>query len=288
MLPLIAMAIAAAGLFVPGACGDAGQESAVFDAGLPDHKAERESDGALQAEGVPISDGRVVDGAPADWIPMPSTPPDCLVYVAPDSAKARPAPSWTSCGEGCLQYLSSHPDGWTGLRLARGTARRGNRYLAYHINIGGGTDATEIQVLRVNDNRVMFDGMALSWLHRCSLSLRAVSADNVLLDVFYPLGDAGQIWRTLRYVVKPDEAIPHLVLDRSDTIVYDGYAVSDRLGVASYAREWAMQWHDLTLSSDVQVGWTSPDGRAIFGLQGVGTTVFASTALSQRSYATLV
>ena len=189
--------------------------------------------------------------------------------------------------EDACSFRCRNPDTWTGLKLAKGVAANGDRYVAFERDTQG-VDQVGIQIVRTTDNVVTFDALALSWVHRCSLVLDDLARDNVLLEAFYQVDDGGQTNRVLRFAMKPNESIPQLIFDQTTSTVQHEYAVSGALWGASYALDRAMQWHDLTFATEPKVGWKSSDGREILALQAVGTTIFATTALVHRSYATLI
>ena len=263
-----------------GACGEGSGPAGLTEAG---------SDADRQEGAAPADDAEAdaPETIPAGWIRLPGVPTSCPNFIAPDSAHAHSAPTWTRCGDGCVEFSVPGPNLYTGIKAAKGAARGGTRYVGFQ-NFLGASGQVEVEIVRTNDNVVTFDGIGLDWLHGCEFLIDALTPENAMLGAFYPVGSDGKMTRYFRYALTPGESQPHLVFDRTDTTVHEATVVSDRLWASSYARAWALEWHDLSFATEAKVAWNSSDGRALFGLQAVGDTVLASTSLSGVSYATII
>jgi hypothetical protein len=233
-------------------------------------------------------DGSLPNGAPAGWVALGGISPKCRIAISPDRSHANPPPDWTPCGDGCLEFSVPSPNIWTGIKHASGAARRGTRYIAFDRYSGPPSERVELQIVRIPENTVTFDGILDDVNHDCTFLIDSVSPDTVLLEGYVQADATGNLNRFFRFVMKPEESTPRLIFDRTDSVLYETRTASAALWAASYARGWAMQWSPLTFANDANVGWMSPDGRAIISAQAVGATVLAGTALAGSSYAIML
>ncbi len=289
-LALLAMAtaIAVAMALGQGACGGGGGGGgAAFDAGA-DARPDRQADHPVPAAdvaGETNEDVGIPEGAPPGWVPLAPVAPTCRIVLSPDPAHANPAPTWTSCGEGCTQFEVPNPDTWTGIKHAFGASRDGVRYIAFD-NYSGATDQVESKIIRLPDNTVVFDGILFGQKNGCTFVVDAMSSEAVLLEGFYQAGSNGLAVHLSRFAMKPGESMPHLVFDADIMTVDELSTVSTDLWAVAYAGGRAMQWHDLSFATEASPGWSTPDGRVITGMQAMGSTIFFNTVAIGRFYGT--
>ncbi len=284
----VAAAIAVATAMGQGACGGGeGGGGAAFDAGAaahPDRQADHPAP-ATDVAGETNEDVGIPEGAPPGWVPLAPVAPTCRIVLSPDPTHANPAPTWTSCGEGCTQFEVPNPDTWTGIKHAFAASHDGARYIAFD-NYSGATDQVESKIVRLPDNTVVFDGILFGQKNGCTFVVDAMSPEEVLLEGFYQSGSNGLAIHRSRFTMKPGESMPHLVFDGDDMTVDELRTVSTNLWAVAIAGGRAMQWHDLSFATEANPGWSTPDGRVITGMQAMGSTIFFNTVTIGRFYGT--
>jgi hypothetical protein len=228
--------------------------------------------------------GSVPALSPAGWVQPSCVPSSCRIAIAPDQTNTNAPPAWTSCGSGCLVYRTPGADAYTGMRDVLGASRDGVKYIAF-ANAQGPQKPVDIQIVRLPDNVVTFNATLPDGFRDCSLYVQALDGAQALIDIFYMAGPtADQVHRYLTYVLPAGQAVPRIVHDRQDKSINGAWCISNRLWAASFAYDTIFFWQGLGYSTTLNPGWTSPDGRVLFGMTAVESFVFFSTLMPGRLY----
>ena len=141
--------------------------------------------------------------------------------------------------------------------------------------LGGGP--LEMQTVRLPENAVTFNALLPEGFSAsCYLSLRALSADTILLDMMIGLNDSETDSQKLTMFMSPDEAMPQIALEHSHYGSPLEAVVTKDLWALTYGRK-TILWHGPEPANEMLQAWQSPDGRLAYSLGAAGSTVFFST-----------
>jgi len=215
---------------------------------------------------------------------MPGAPCESDVYMAPDPEHASPV-SWAPCGNGCSELVVdwSTDDAYRVMGQV-GASGGDKRYVAYtrYLSAKG---PYELQLVRLPDNLVLFDAIYQSTAGPWDVFPIAMSPSGHLLELMGTSGGPGFEHYSVMYLVPPDGSPLEVML--SDIVGWGALeaTVSSELWAMSYQGAMAWGWHGRSFGNEMNPGWSSPDGRSMFGITATGSNVFFSTwhgdALSQ-------
>lgn len=130
----------------------------------------------------------------------------------------------------------------------------------------------------------MFDAIYQSKGGPWRMSPRAASPSGQLVELSGSTDVPGEHYSVM-YLVPTDSSAPGVMLSGVVSWSFLEATVSSDLWAMSYQGAMAWGWHERLFSNEMKPGWSSPDGRSMFGIEAVGSNVFFSTwhgdALSQ-------
>ncbi len=169
---------------------------------------------------------------------------------------------------------------FTGVHGAAQTG--GHRLIAYKRDLAP-AGPYELQVVRLPENVVIFDGLQQKQTGPWLLDTLALSPKRELLQVWSTLGEQGPKHRSLVYALTEDGPST-LQLTYDATVSYTEYeaAVSTELWAMSFQPPYSWAWHGPFGGNDLQAGYTV-NGGAVFGLLAVDANVFFSVWLGSKA-----
>jgi hypothetical protein len=265
-----------------GGCGDAPIASRAYDG----EDAATDAKDAMAALDATDATDVVPDAAascPDDFYSVPKgwhyTPCECDVVIAPDQAHMHAASPWADCGPGCLELVDDWADQGHRILGFAGSSANGKRYIVYERDLGrvaGSDGPRETQLVDLSTNQVIFDALTPPIEHStCSIKLDTIAEGKALFEIFEPLPDHVMAKRFV-YDLTIGESEPNLTYQHTDALSPALESViTSTFWAATYSR-YELVWHDFSLKNEMQVGWTSNDGRLLDFMQGSGSSVFFS------------
>jgi hypothetical protein len=138
----------------------------------------------------------------------------------------------------------------------------------------------ETQVVRLPENKVIFNGIEQDEHGPWFLSSRGLGRDAYLFELAKTFGNGGH--HSLVYMLPASRGVPVLTYQADVSWTPYEAAVTPELWAMTFQPPFSWKWHGATPANSLQPGYAINYG-ALFGLEAVGSTVFFSSWLGDKA-----